>query len=67
MGFHEDDFVMVNHPDYPELKGLAMIVKAPPKISVVWAYLFVDDTQRWVHVEFLRRATDEEIRAASKS
>ncbi|MEN1934215.1 hypothetical protein AAIE21_01110 [Paenibacillus sp. 102] len=60
MKFHEDDLVMVIHPDYPELHGLAMVIKAPPEIVVVWSYLFVDNSERWFHVEFLRHATDGE-------
>ncbi|PWN14610.1 hypothetical protein CU072_16445 [Bacillus thuringiensis] len=67
MGFHEDDFVIVNHPDYPELQGLGIVTKASDEIALVWVYLYVDNSERFVHIEFLRHATDEEIRAASKS
>ncbi|MED2647781.1 hypothetical protein P4213_29125, partial [Bacillus thuringiensis] len=66
MGSQEDDFVMVNHPDYPELQGLGIVTKASDEIALVWVYLYVDNSERFVHIEFLRHATDEEIRAASK-
>ncbi|MBC6976184.1 hypothetical protein H9I32_28600 [Bacillus sp. Xin] len=65
MRFYKDDLVMVIHPDYPELQGLAKVTKASDEIALVWVYLYVDNSERWVHIEFLRHATDAEIRAAS--
>jgi len=64
--FYKDDLVMVIHPDYPELQGLAKVTKASNEIALVWVYLYVDNSDWFVHIEFLRHATDEEIRAASK-
>ncbi|PEE36086.1 hypothetical protein [Bacillus pseudomycoides] len=67
MRFYKDDLVMVIHPDYPELQGLAKVTKASEEIALAWVYLYVDNSERFVYIEFLRHATEEEIRAASKS
>ncbi|HDR4464488.1 hypothetical protein P4V74_08765 [Bacillus thuringiensis] len=67
MRFYKDDLVMVIHPDYPELHGLGIVTKASEEIKLVWIYLYVDNSERFVHIEFLRHATEDEIRAASKS
>lgn len=53
---------MVIHPDYPELGGLGIVTKASEEIKMVSVYLYVDNSERFVHIDFLRHVTDEEIR-----
>ncbi|PEA55191.1 hypothetical protein CON64_07270 [Bacillus pseudomycoides] len=65
MEFKENDYVMVEHPDFPEPRGLALVLKVRTKIIDIELY---EDKTKWLaSTEFLRHATDEEIRAASKS
>ncbi|PEM36674.1 hypothetical protein CN634_19045 [Bacillus pseudomycoides] len=65
MEFKEDDYVMVVHPDYPELHGLARVIK--PRNQIIRIELCGDKTRWLASTEFLRHASKEEIRAASKS
>ncbi|MCU5039324.1 hypothetical protein FC702_06525 [Bacillus cereus] len=69
MEFKQNDIVMVDHPDYPELCGPAKVIKVLNKIVSIE---FCDDENKWMaslfaSYDFLRHATQEEIRAASKS
>ncbi|MGF9958471.1 hypothetical protein [Bacillus mycoides] len=65
MELKEDKFVMIVHPDYPELCGLARIIKPRGQIIRIE---FCDDKTKWLaSSEFLRHAIPEEKRAASKS
>ncbi|HHX9918364.1 TPA: hypothetical protein ACVTHL_005447 [Bacillus cereus] len=66
MKFKESDFVMVDHPDYPELQGIARIEGLSSQEKIIFLHLYKDKSNRIAHVDFLRHATDEEIRAASK-
>ncbi|MGG3401283.1 hypothetical protein BKK39_23275 [Bacillus cereus] len=58
MIFKEDDEVIVDHPDYPESKGLARVIRATSKI--LWVE-FLERKGKWmVHEDYLRRATNKE-------
>lgn len=62
--FKQGDHVMVEHPDFPELNKVATVTKALPKIVDI----NIQGSGNYLaHIEFLRHATEEEIRAASKS
>ncbi|MHA4291255.1 hypothetical protein ACX16Y_28795 [Bacillus cereus] len=63
--FKDNDYVMVKHPDYQELGGLARVIK--PRDNVLRIEFCEDKTMWLASTEFLRHATEEEIRAASKS
>ncbi|HDR4727307.1 hypothetical protein ABR776_26495 [Bacillus cereus] len=65
MRFYKNELVMViNHP---KLHGLGKVTEASDEIALVWVHLYADNNAEFIHIEFLRHATDEEIRAASKS
>lgn len=65
MEFKEKDLVMVNHPDYPELRGLAKVTYAKPGRKLVWISLYKDKSKRIAHIDYLRLIGRK--RAASKS
>ncbi|HDR7242582.1 hypothetical protein [Bacillus cereus group sp. BfR-BA-01700] len=67
MKFKESDFVMVDHPDYPELQGIARVDGVSPQGKIIFIHLYKDDTKGIAHIDFLRHASEEEIKAASKS
>ncbi|SME50745.1 hypothetical protein BACERE00183_04594 [Bacillus cereus] len=57
--FEAGDYVMVNHPDYPESEGLARVIRATSKI--LWVE-FLERKGKWmVHEDYLRKSTNEEI------
>lgn len=58
MKFKEDDDVIVDHPDYPESKGLARVIRATSKI--LWVELHECKGKWMVHEDYLRKATNEE-------
>ncbi|WP_335352952.1 hypothetical protein [Bacillus sp. H7(2023)] len=65
MRFYKNDLVMViNHP---KLNGIGKVTEASDEIALVWVYLYAENSEEFIHIEFLKHATDEEIRAASKS
>ncbi|MBO1628621.1 hypothetical protein [Bacillus arachidis] len=65
MEFKEKDLVMVNHPDYPELRGLAKVTYAKPGRKLVWISLYKDKNERIAHIDYLKLVGRK--RAASKS
>ncbi|PFW52660.1 hypothetical protein COL13_26345 [Bacillus cereus] len=67
MKLKENDYVVVDHPDYPELQGVARVEGLSSQEKIIFLHLYKDDSNRIAHVDFLRHATEEEIRAASKS
>ncbi|MEB9670981.1 hypothetical protein BK764_00200 [Bacillus thuringiensis serovar israelensis] len=65
MRFYKNDLVMViNHP---KLQGLGKVTEASDEIALVWVYLYADNNEEFIHIDFLKHATEDEIRAASKS
>ncbi|WP_176546831.1 hypothetical protein [Bacillus toyonensis] len=57
MRFHKGDLVIVDHPDYPESKGLARVIRATSK--VLWVE-FLEHKGKWmVHDDYLSKATNE--------
>ncbi|WP_144561670.1 hypothetical protein [Bacillus mycoides] len=64
MEFIENDHVMVDHPDYPELQGLAKVTHAKPGRKLVWIFLYKDKSERIAHIDYLRLVGRK--RAASK-
>ncbi|MGE6593028.1 hypothetical protein ACQKFU_26410 [Bacillus mycoides] len=67
MKIKENDYVMVDHPDYPELRGLARVNGISSQGKLIFVHLYNDESKRIANIEFLRHATEDEIRAASKS
>lgn len=65
MEFRKNDIVMVNHPDYPELRGLAQVTTAKPGRKLVWVSLYKDKSERIAHIDYLKLIGSK--RAASKS
>lgn len=65
MEFKKNDIVMVNHPDYPELRGSAKVTTAKPGRKLVWVLLYKDKSERIVHIDYLKLVGRK--RAASKS
>lgn len=63
----ENDYVMVHHPDYLELQGLAKVDGISSQGKIIFIHLYKDNTKRIAHIDFLRHATEDEIRAANKS
>ncbi|GAB6742131.1 hypothetical protein bcgnr5412_54520 [Bacillus cereus] len=57
MRFKEGDEVIVNHPDYPESKGLARVIRATSKI--LWVELHEQKGQWMVHEDYLFKAINE--------
>ncbi|HDR4709688.1 TPA: hypothetical protein QCQ87_004809 [Bacillus paranthracis] len=60
MRFNEGDEVIVDHPDYPESKGLARVIRATSKI--LWVELHEQKGQWMVHEDYLHKVTKEENR-----
>ncbi|MEH6431901.1 hypothetical protein V7759_20940 [Bacillus sp. H7(2023)] len=56
--------MVINHP---KLNGIGKVTEASDEIALVWVYLYAENSEEFIHIEFLKHATDEEIRAASKS
>jgi hypothetical protein len=65
MEFKKNDIVMVNHPDYTELRGLAKVTNAKPGRKLVWVSLCNDKSERIAHIDYLKLVGRK--RAASKS
>ncbi|EEM58676.1 hypothetical protein bthur0007_34790 [Bacillus thuringiensis serovar monterrey BGSC 4AJ1] len=56
--------MVINHP---KLQGLGKVTEASDEIALVWVYLYADNNEEFIHIDFLKHATEDEIRAASKS
>lgn len=58
--YKKNDYIMVIHPNYPELNGLAKI--ADNVVTKIVNIEFCDDKSQFLaHLEFIRPATQEEI------
>ncbi|MDG0912396.1 hypothetical protein [Bacillus paranthracis] len=65
MKFKEGEDVIVDHPDYPESKGLARVIRATSKI--LWVELHEQKGEWMVHEDFLRKSTNEGKEETKKS
>lgn len=57
--YKKDDYVVIKHPDYPELEGLAKVTNDSRKNIV--NIEFCDGKGGFLaHVDYIRHATEEE-------
>ncbi|KMY49217.1 hypothetical protein [Peribacillus loiseleuriae] len=58
--FKKDEYVIVEHPDCPELNGVVKVIDEV--VSSIIRIEFCDDKSKWmVHKEYIRHATQDEI------